>query len=48
MSIIIDDITHDLTVEELLALILEEMKIMNAYNALGHDAELTIDDAKND
>lgn len=44
MSIIIDDVTHDLTVEELLSLILEQLKIMNTYNALGHDAELSIED----
>ena len=44
MSIIIDDITHELTVEELLVLIYKELKIANAYNALGHDAELTIED----
>lgn len=46
MSIIIDDNTHELTVEELLLLILEELKIMNTYNALGHDAEIKIEDAK--
>lgn len=46
MSFIVDDISHDLTVEELLSLILEELKIMNAYNALGHDQELTIEDTK--
>ncbi len=46
MSFKVDDITHDLTVEELLFLILEELKIMNTYNALGHDAELTIEDTQ--
>lgn len=28
--------------------ILNQLKILNAYNALGYDAELTIEDTRND
>ena len=44
MSVIIDDITHDLTVEDLLRLILIELRKINTYNALGHDVEISEED----
>lgn len=37
MSIQLEDIEHDITVEDLLLMILNELKIMNAYNAMAHD-----------
>tara|TARA_R110002126_G_scaffold275111_1_gene420479 strand:+ start:439 stop:594 length:156 start_codon:yes stop_codon:yes gene_type:complete len=32
-----EDIEHDLTVKELLQMILIELRILNKYNELGHD-----------
>ena len=48
MSLIIDDIDHESTVEVLLFEILQELKIINTYNELGHDCKLTEEDIKED
>lgn len=44
MSIILDDIERELTVEELLSLVLEELRILNTYMGEGFEEHKTIED----